>query len=107
MQPSQGGEGGSIPLSRSESMKLKLIKKQTEAKGTKSFFFEPSEKVDWLPGQYFYHTLPKLNYPDPKGATRHFTISSSPTEGNLIRLTPRVRNESGFKQTLDELPIAS
>ncbi len=88
-------------------MVLKLVKKIEEAKGTKSFFFEPSEKITWLPGQYFYHTLPKLNYPDTKGATRHFTISSSPTEGNLIRLTTRIRDGSGFKQTLDELPIGS
>lgn len=88
-------------------MKLKLTKKLNEAKGTKSFFFEPDQKVDWLPGQYFYHTLSKLNYPDARGATRHFTISSSPTEGNLIRLTTRIRDGSGFKQTLEELPIGS
>lgn len=86
-------------------MKLKLVKKQTEARGTKSFFFEPEKKIDWLPGQFYYFTLPKLNYPDPKGATRHLTISASPTEGSLIRLTTRVREESGFKKTLDELAL--
>ena len=88
-------------------MKLKLLKKQNEAKGTVYFFFKPEKEVTWLPGQYFYHTLPKLNYPDPKGATRHFTISSSPTEGNIIRLTTRIRNESGFKQTLNKLPVGT
>lgn len=88
-------------------MQLKLIKKIDEARGTKSFFWEPKNKVDFLPGQYFYFTLPKLNYPDTRGATRHFTISSSPTEGNLLRLTTRIRQVSGYKKTLDELPIGS
>lgn len=86
-------------------MKLTLVKKVNEAKGTKSFFCEPEKKVSWLPGQYFYFTLPKLKYPDKRGATRHFTIASSPTEGNLLRLTTRIREESGYKKTLDEIKI--
>ncbi len=88
-------------------MKLKLVKKLDEAKGTKSFFWEPEKPVNFLPGQYYYYTLSKLNYPDPRGTTRHFTISSSPTEGNSLRLTTRVREESGYKKTLDELPIGA
>ncbi len=88
-------------------MQLKLINKIDEARGTKSFFWEPDSQVNYLPGQYFYYTLPKLNYPDSRGATRHFTISSSPTEGNLLRLTTRIREESGYKKTLDELAIGT
>lgn len=88
-------------------MKLKLIKKQDEASGTKSFFWEPEKPVTYLPGQYFYYTIPTLKYPDPRGTTRHFTLSSSPTEGNILRLTTRVREGSGFKKTMDELPIGS
>ena len=95
-------------------MKLKLIEKRDEAEslpdgsqGTKSFFFEPEKEIKYIAGQYYYFTLPKLNYPDPRGATRHFTLSSSPTEGKIIRLTTRVRQESGFKKTLDELSIGS
>lgn len=88
-------------------MKFKLTDKKDEASGTKSFFFEPEEKIDWLPGQYFYITLPKLTHEDPRGNTRHVTNSASPTEGNLVRITTRVRKESGFKQSLDELPIGS
>lgn len=88
-------------------MKLKLTDKKDEASGTKSFFFEPEEKIDWLPGQYFYITLPKLTHEDPRGNTRHVTNSASPTEGNLVRITTRVRKESGFKQSLDELPVGS
>ncbi len=88
-------------------MKLTLVKKVDEARATKSFFFESNEKITWLPGQYIYITLPKLNYPDERGATRHFTISSSPTEGRLIRITTRIREESGYKKTLDELSVGS
>jgi ferredoxin-NADP reductase len=88
-------------------MKLSLITKVDEAKGTKSFFWKPDKPVNFIPGQYLYFTLPQLNYPDPKGATRHFTISSSPTEGELLRLTTRIREESGYKKTLDELPLGS
>ena len=88
-------------------MKLKLVEKKEEAKGTKSFSWETEKPVNYLAGQYFYFTLPSLNYPDPRGATRHFTLSSSPTEGNLFRNTTRIREESGFKKTLDELEIGT
>lgn len=86
-------------------MQLKLIKKLEEAKDTKSFFFEGSKDITWLPGQYYYFTIPNLSYPDPRGPTRHFTISASPTEGPTLRLTTRVRSDSGFKQSLNELPL--
>jgi len=44
-------------------------------------------------------------FDDSRGPTRHFTISSSPTEGNLLRLTTRIRETSGYKKTLDSLKI--
>lgn len=88
-------------------MKLTLLETRQEAKGTKSFFWEPEKPVNYLAGQYFYFTLPTLKYPDPRGATRHFTLSSSPTEGNILRNTTRIRDESGYKKTLDELEIGS
>jgi ferredoxin-NADP reductase len=88
-------------------MKLKLVEKRQEAKGTRSFFWESEKPVKYLPGQYFYFTLPKLEFPDPRGATRHFTLSSSPTEGALLRMTTRIREESGFKKSLDSLEVGS
>jgi ferredoxin-NADP reductase len=88
-------------------MKLILIRKLDEAKGTKSFFWEPEKPVGYIAGQYFYFTIPQLKYPDPKGNTRHFTLSSSPTEGNLLRNTTRIREESGYKRSLDELEIGA
>lgn len=86
-------------------MKLTLVKKVTEASGTVTFFWKSERKIEYLPGQYFYYTLPKLNYPDTRGATRHFTISSSGTEGEELMLTTRIRAESGYKKSLDELKI--
>jgi ferredoxin-NADP reductase len=88
-------------------MRLKLVEKRDEAKGTKSFFWQPEKQVNWFAGQYFYFTISKMPYPDSKGNTRHFTISSSPTEGGVIRITTRIREESGYKKTLDELAIGN
>lgn len=88
-------------------MKLTLVKKTEEAKGTKSFFFNLDQEFIFEAGQYIYITLPELKYEDPRGDTRHFTISSSPTEGKTIRITTRIRQESGYKKTLDELEIGS
>lgn len=88
-------------------MKLKLIEIREEAKGTKSFFWQPEKNVSYLPGQYFYFTLPSLKYPDPRGGTRHFTLSSSPTEGEILRNTTRIREESGYKKTLNELEVGA
>lgn len=88
-------------------MKIKLIEKKDEAKGTVSFVFQPETEVKWIPGQYYYYTIKELKYPDTRGDTRHFTISTSPTEGGNLRVTTRIREESGFKKTLNELPIGT
>jgi glycine betaine catabolism B len=87
-------------------MKLKLLKRESVAKDTVSFFFEPQETVERKPGQYFYINVPELKYPDPRGPKRQFTISSSPTEGPIMMVTVRTRAEniSGYKRTLYELP---
>ncbi len=87
-------------------MKLKLVNKKSEAKNTVSYFFEKPEDFQFEAGQYVYITLPKLNYPDERGETRHFTIASSPKE-TCIQFTTRLRDQSGYKKTLDELPIGS
>ncbi len=87
-------------------MKLELVKKVDEAKDTMSFSFSSEEQLNWEPGQYIYITLPKLNYEDERGDTRHFTISNSPTEKE-VRITTRIRKQSGYKKTLSELPIGT
>lgn len=77
-------------------MKLKLVKKIIEAKNTYSFFFEPDTTFDWQAGQYL---VLKIN-----GQERQLTIASSPTE-KIIQITVRIRKESEFKQSLNNLKI--
>lgn len=86
--------------------KLKLKDKRDEAKGTKTFIFEKPEGFTYKAGQYLYFTLPELKYPDKRGDTRHFTLSSSPTE-DFLSITIRMREESGYKKTLDSLELGS
>lgn len=87
-------------------MKLKLVKKTKEARDTFSFFWDPSRKISYLPGQYFYFTIPNL-INDYRGPTRDFSLSSSPTEGNQLRFTTRIRDISKFKQILLKLNAGS
>lgn len=81
-------------------MKLTLVKKQEETPSTTSFFWKTDPPFNWKPGQYLYYTV-KLARPDPRGNTRHFTISASPTESE-IRLTTKP-SDSGFKKILFQL----
>lgn len=54
-------------------------------------------------GQYIQIRLPKLNYNDPKGLSRVFSIATSPND--KIKLSVAFKNfGSGFKKTLMELP---
>lgn len=82
-------------------MKLTLVRKQEEAKGSTSFFWRAEPAIEWKPGQYLYYTV-TLPEKDPRGNVRHFTISASPTEGE-IRLTTKL-SDSLYKKTLFELP---
>lgn len=82
-------------------MKLKLNSIKKEANNIYSFLFEPSQKINYLPGQYIYLTIPWLKN-DYRGFTRHFTLSSSPTE-KYIQVTTRVRENSEFKIQLTKL----
>lgn len=84
-------------------MRLKLVDKVKQAKDCYSFIFEPEKKVTYLPGQYFYLTIDKL-VGDYRGPTRHFTISSSPTE-EFLGITTNIRDISKFKNELNNLKI--
>lgn len=83
-------------------MKLEFYKKSKIAQDTHSFYWKPEKAITWLPGQYFYFTLQELLYKDTRGPTRHFTISSSPTEKYIV-FTTRTKKASGYKKSLLEL----
>ncbi|MBI3290599.1 FAD-dependent oxidoreductase [Candidatus Microgenomates bacterium] len=85
-------------------MRLTLVKKQDDAKGTTSFFWKAEPAIEWKPGQYLYYTI-TLPEKDLRGNVRHFTISSSPTESE-IRLTTKL-SDSLYKKILFELPMGS
>ena len=89
-------------------MKAKIKEKREVAKGTLLLKYDLlSRKISFKPGQYFYISIPKLFYPDSRGNLRHFTIVSSPNQVGIISMATRIREESGFKKTLKELPIGS
>src|SRR4051812_5536799 len=84
-------------------MKLRFLSSKEEAEDVYSFRFEPSEAVNWQPGQYMHYVLPLTN-PDEKGNERWFTISTAPFEKH-IQITTRFDNLplSSFKQYLMSL----
>ena len=83
-------------------MKILFLNKQKISKNTYSFLFKKPNKFSYLPGQYLYLSLPHFKNNDYKGPTRIFTISSSPTEKNIM-ITTRIRKKSKFKLELLKL----
>lgn len=86
-------------------MKLTLTAKKEIAKGTMAFWFEKEKALTWKPGQHLHIVLPFLEFEDERGKMRPFSIASSPTEGGLLMFATRIRDTSGFKQTLKDLEI--
>lgn len=83
-------------------MKIKLIKRKKEGKNIISFIFTKPRGFSFKPGQFIYLTIPELLFDDSRGNVRHFTISSSPTEKNIM-ITTKIRKESGYKKTLEKI----
>lgn len=82
--------------------KLKLRKKEPLTNNTISFSFERPADFNFTAGQFLEWTLhhPK---PDSRGIRRYFTISSSPTEKELMLVTKFAEKSSSFKQALKGL----
>ncbi len=66
----------------------------------KSFRFIRPKGFDYDPGQFLFVTI--LN--EGKKITKHFTISSSPTEKEFIEFTKKITDHE-FSATLDRLKI--
>lgn len=81
-----------------------LKNKEEVALGTLKVVFEVKEPFGFKPGQYCFITLSELKYPDERGLKRHFSIVNSPNEKGIITFTTRI-TESGFKKTLQDLPV--
>ena len=101
------------PSRPSSEYELVLLEKQKfEATDVMSFRFSKEEKqqgkgsdrqnsfLDYTAGQYAFFDIGGV-YNDPRGPTRHFTISSSPTE-DFIMITTRIR-DTPYKKRLSSL----
>lgn len=60
----------------------------------------------YQPGQYIWLVLPKLQFDDPRGSRRAFSIINAPTANGLVTLLFR-EEDSGYHRTLHELPLKS
>jgi ferredoxin-NADP reductase len=80
-----------------ETRVAEIIRRTSDVK---SFRFKRPEELDYDPGQYMYVTI-LIN-----GAkqTKHFSISSSPTETEFIEFTKRITDHE-FSVALDHLKI--
>lgn len=83
-------------------MFLKFIKRVWEVENVYSFYFEPTEKIFWKPGQFLVYKLVHDN-PDLRGKQRFFTISSSPFEEKIVITTKIIDDSSTFKKKLFSL----
>ena len=80
-------------------MKLKLIHKEKIANDSWELMFEKPGDLAYEPGQYLEITVNQPK-PDDRGNTRWFTMSSSPTEGDIMITTRLVEKHSTFKEAL-------
>ena len=102
---------GSNKSKSSSQFELTLLEKdKVEGTDVTSFKFskqndherreDDKPPLDYTAGQFAFFDIGEV-YNDPKGAIRHFTISSSPTE-NFIMFTTRIR-DSPYKRRLSTL----
>ncbi|MEO0084407.1 MAG: ferric reductase-like transmembrane domain-containing protein [candidate division WOR-3 bacterium] len=92
---------------KSGFIKLPIVKQKKIAEETYEVSFDVSGvNFPFKAGQYIELNLPKLNYQDPKGAFRTFSLASSPNDKTKISVAFR-NTGSGFKKTLLELPKGS
>ena len=81
----------------------KIIGKKHVAEDTFELSFERPKEFSFKAGQYIQLGVPKLLHSDPKGASRVFSIASSPLDKEKISVAFR-ETGSGCKRTIKELP---
>lgn len=83
-------------------MNLKLIHKEKIASDSWELMFEKPEGFVYEPGQFLEIYLQHPDQ-DDRGIKRWFTMSSSPTESDLMITTRLVEKHSSFKEALFKL----
>ena len=96
------GNAVAFIIEPNRSLLLKLVSSKSEASGIASFLFQPSKKFQFEAGQYMEWTLPGVAV-DARGNRRYLTISSSPTEEDLMFTVKAPPKMSRFKKRLGEL----
>ncbi|OGZ45794.1 MAG: hypothetical protein A3C84_03280 [Candidatus Ryanbacteria bacterium RIFCSPHIGHO2_02_FULL_48_12] len=79
--------------------KGRIISVKRITKRTTHVAIKVPEDFSFIAGQYIWLMIPKLEYPDPKGNVRMFSIASSPNRHGQIDIIFRT-SESGYKKTL-------
>jgi ferredoxin-NADP reductase len=88
-------------------MKATIKEKREVAKGTLLVLIGLGDaELDYRPGQYFWVELLDPPFDDEKGARRHFTAVTSPSERGVVGFCTRLR-ESAFKRSLAKLPVGA
>jgi len=85
-------------------MKVILKEKKEISTGTFEFTFSLDKPVEFKSGQWAILKLNELKYPDDRDGKRVLSITNSPNENTLLKFATRI-SDSGFKKTLNELPI--
>ena len=86
-------------------MRSKVKETREVAKGTLLVIFDLlGREVDFKAGQYFWVELLDPPYQDEKGARRHISVVTSPTERGVLGLCTRLR-DTAFKRSLAELEV--
>jgi ferredoxin-NADP reductase/Na+-transporting NADH:ubiquinone oxidoreductase subunit NqrB len=89
-------------ISPNRRYKLNFIRRVHNARGIYSYVFSAPPDFKYQAGQYMEWTI-RANHSDSRGNRRYFTISSSPTENELmftIKIPPK---PSAFKKQLEAM----
>jgi ferredoxin-NADP reductase len=89
-------------VSPKQRVVLKLKRKTKVAPSVVDFYFTPSQRLTFTPGQYLECTLAHP-HADARGVRRYFTIASSPTEDGIQLGVRFYRRSSTFKTALSGL----
>jgi ferredoxin-NADP reductase len=88
-------------------MRAPIKEKREVAEGTLLVLFDlGGAEFHYRPGQYFWVELVDPPYHDEKGARRHITAVTSPSQRGVLGLCTRLR-DSAFKRSLAELPVGA
>ncbi len=85
------------------TFEIAFVKKEQQATDTYSFYFTYPDSFTFISGQYMRISLP-VDTHDDRGASRFFSISSSPHKPKYLVITTKII-QSAFKKSLEGLEI--